>query len=119
MLEAMSGTGAGYDSVQMVESTIIRAYQHAGGSVKTGFRTRVFTARGMASLPRFHSAAMLTASLSRLPPKFGLLSEMQGDASVMQETRPRLSVLLADRGYEADFVLSDLETRAVEAVIQD
>ena len=66
MLEALNETGEGHASVQMIDSTIIRAHQHAAGGVKKGIRTRVLAARAVASRPRSISAATLEASLSRL-----------------------------------------------------
>ena len=51
MLEALNETGAGNDSVQMIDSTIIRAHQHAG-ALKKGMRTRVLAALVVASRPR-------------------------------------------------------------------
>jgi transposase len=35
----------------------------------------------------------------------------------MDEPGPKPRVLLADKGYDADFILADLETRGVAAVI--
>ena len=65
MLEALNETGRGQDSVQMIDSTIIRAHQHAAGALKRGIRIRVLAAREVASRPRSISAATLWASLSR------------------------------------------------------
>ena len=65
MLEALNETGEGHASVQMIDSTIIRAHQHAAGALKKGIRTRVLAARVVASRPRSISAATLWASLSR------------------------------------------------------
>lgn len=65
MLEAMNETGAGHDSVRMIDSTTIRAHQHAAGALKKGMRTRVLGALAVASRPRSISAATLEASLSR------------------------------------------------------
>ena len=65
MLEALNETGEGHVSVQMIDSTIIRAHQHAAGALKKGIRTRVLAARAVASRPRSISAATLLASLSR------------------------------------------------------
>ena len=66
LLETMNETVEGHGSVQMIDSTIIRAHQHAAGGVKKGIRTRVLAARAVASRPRSISAATLEASLSRL-----------------------------------------------------
>ena len=65
MLEALNETGAGNDSVQMIDSTIIRAHQHAAGALKKGMRTKVLAALVVVSRPRSTSAATLSASLSR------------------------------------------------------
>ena len=65
MLEALNETGEGHISVQMVDSTIIRAHQDAGGALKNEIRTRVLAARAVASRPRSFFAATLLASLSR------------------------------------------------------
>ena len=65
MLEKLNETGAGGASVQMIDSTVIRAHQHAAGALKRGMRTRVLAALVVASRPRSISAATLLASLSR------------------------------------------------------
>lgn len=65
MLEALNDIGAGHASVQMIDSTIIRAHQHAAGALKKGITTKVLAARAVASRPRSISAATLRASLSR------------------------------------------------------
>ena len=66
MLEALNEAGAGHGGVQMIDSTIVRAHQHAAGALKKGIRTKVLAARAAASRPRSISAATLLASLSRL-----------------------------------------------------
>jgi transposase len=65
ILEAPNEAGAGHGSVQMIDSTIIRAHQHAAGALKKGIRTKVLAARAAASRPRSISAATHLASLSR------------------------------------------------------
>ena len=42
---------------------------------------------------------------------------MKGYAPVMDQPGPKPCVLLADKGYDADFILADLEARGVAAVI--
>ena len=42
---------------------------------------------------------------------------MKGYGPVMDEPGPRPCVLLADKGYDADFILADLEARGIAAVI--
>ena len=52
MLEALNATGAAQSSVQMIDSTIVRAHQHAAGA-KGGLRLKISGAREVASRPRF------------------------------------------------------------------
>jgi transposase len=56
ILEALNDSGVVPDSVQMVDSTIVRAHQHAAGA-KGGLRKRVLAARRVASRPRSTSAS--------------------------------------------------------------
>ena len=51
ILEAVNESGQGQDSVQMIDSTIIRAHQHSAGAKKT-VRTKVLAARAAASRRR-------------------------------------------------------------------
>lgn len=51
MLEALNATGAAQSSVQMIDSTIVRAHQHAAGA-KGGLKTRISGARAVASRPK-------------------------------------------------------------------
>jgi hypothetical protein len=47
----------------------------------------------------------------------GQVSDVKGYAPVMDQPGPQPRVLLADKGYHADFILADLEARGVAAVI--
>jgi len=51
LLQALNETGEGQDSVQMIDSTVVRAHQHAAGA-KGGLRAKVLAARAVASRPR-------------------------------------------------------------------
>lgn len=51
MLEGINSKGQSRHSVQMIDSTIIRAHQHAAGA-KGGLRTKILAAREVASRPR-------------------------------------------------------------------
>ena len=51
MLEALNATGAAESSVQMIDSTIVRAHQHAAGA-KGGLRLKISGAREVVSRPR-------------------------------------------------------------------
>ena len=52
MLEALNATGAAQSSVQMIDSTIVRAHQHAAGATGV-LRLKISGAREVASRPRF------------------------------------------------------------------
>ena len=56
MLEALNEAGhedgAAKDSLQMIDSTIVRAHQHAAGAQKKRMRTKVLAALAVASRPR-------------------------------------------------------------------
>jgi transposase len=66
MLEALNDSGEGQDSLQMIDSTIVRAHQHAAGAKKKrALRAKVLAVREVASRPRSISGAMVWASLSR------------------------------------------------------
>jgi transposase len=51
LLEALNESGTGQDSVQMIDSTVVRAHQHAAGA-KGGPRARVLAARAAAFRPK-------------------------------------------------------------------
>ena len=74
-------------------------------------------ALAVASRPRSICAATLWASLSRSTLSGGQVSDVKGYGPVMDEPGPAPRVLLADKGYDADFILADLEARGVAAVI--
>ncbi len=54
MLAALNESGAGQDSVQMIDSTIVRAHQHAAGAQKKrqALKAKVLGALAVASRPR-------------------------------------------------------------------
>jgi transposase len=47
----------------------------------------------------------------------GEVSDVKGYAPVMDELGPKPKVVIADKGYDADAILQDLEARGVVAVI--
>jgi transposase len=60
LLDALNETEAIPDSLQMIDSTFVRAHHCAAGA-KGGLRDRVLGARKVASRPRFISASTLAA----------------------------------------------------------
>ncbi len=119
MLAALNDSGAGQDSLQMIDSTFVRAHQHAAGAQKKpagardqglgrsrgGFSTKIHLMTNGLDLP---VAVVLTG---------GEVSDVKGDAPVMAEPGPEPKVLLGDKGYDADAILTDLEARGIAAVI--
>lgn len=64
MLEALNASGTVPDSVQMIDSTVVRAHHQAAGA-KGGLKSRVLGAQKVASRPRSTSSPTLTGSPSR------------------------------------------------------
>jgi transposase len=53
LLASLNDSGEGQDSVQMIDSTIVRAHQHAAGAQKKQkLRTRLLAVLAVASRPR-------------------------------------------------------------------
>jgi len=57
LLEAFNDSGGGNPSLQMIDSTIIRAH-HCSAGAKGGLRVRVLAAQKVALRPKFISASM-------------------------------------------------------------
>ena len=104
ILEALNETGGtGHDSVQMIDSTIStqprakKGDQDQGlGRPRGGFSTKIHLRSNALGLP-------VAVTLSD-----GQASDVKGYAPVMDEPGPQPRVLLADKGYDADFTLADL-----------
>ena len=47
----------------------------------------------------------------------GEVSDVKGYAPLMAEPGPQPKVMLGDKGYDADLILNDLKSKAIEAVI--
>jgi transposase len=63
LLDALSGSGAAPKTVQMIDSTVIRAHHQAAGA-KGGLKNRVLAARAAALRVKFMPARTATASRS-------------------------------------------------------
>jgi hypothetical protein len=63
LLQALADGGGGADTLQMIDSTIIRAHHCAAGA-RGGLRTRILAARAVASRPKSTFAPMMRACLS-------------------------------------------------------
>jgi transposase len=65
LLEALGDSGAAPKTVQMIDSTVIRAHHQAAGA-KGGLKIRVLAARAVASRAKFTRAPMVKVSRSAL-----------------------------------------------------
>ena len=63
LLEALAKSNLAPDTVQMMDSTVVRAHQHAAGG-KGGIRATLLAARAVASRPKSTSEPMRKAYLS-------------------------------------------------------
>jgi len=108
LLAALNETGQGQDSVQMIDSTIIRAHQHAAGAKKKagpqgeglgrsrgGFSTKIHLRANGIGLP---VAIVLTG---------GETSDVKGYVPLMAQPGPVPRVLMGDKGYDADAILAE------------
>jgi len=99
-----------------IDSTIVRAHQHAAG-VKGGIRrSKLSAARAAASRPKSTSAPAkgnpLTFDLTA-----GEAHETQGFDALMELHDAQPAKLLGDKGYDSDAIRSDLAKRGIEPVI--
>ncbi len=116
MLAALNECGAGLTSVQLIDSTIIRAHHQAAGA-KGGLKTRVFGAQRVASRQKFISASPARGSRLQRKSTFGEVSDYKGYDIVMDAEGPKPKVLIADKGYDSDRIRDDLEAKGGVAVI--
>ena len=75
------------------------------GRSRGGFSTKIHLRSNALGLP-------VAVTLSG-----GQVSDVKGYGPVMDQPGPTPRVLLADKGYDADFILADLAARGVAAVI--
>lgn len=78
LLEALANSKAVPDTVQMIDSTIVRAHHHAAGG-KGGFRETLLAVRAVAFRPRYISAR--TRKASRSGPYSPLAKRMMSKAT--------------------------------------
>ncbi len=118
LLTALSDSGEGQDSVQMIDSTIVRAHQHAAGAKKAGQPAQQGLGRSRGG---FSTKIHLRANGLGLPVAVvlsgGEASDVKGYAPVMAEPGPEPKLMLGDKGYDADAILDDLQARGIEPVI--
>ncbi|RYH08399.1 IS5 family transposase [Tropicimonas sp. IMCC6043] len=116
ILEALTESRIVPDALQMVDSTVVRAHHQAAGAKrgtprqgfgrsKGGFTTKIHLRVNAAGLPM----------PTDITP--GQTSDYLGFDLVMDDNLPEPSVLLADKGYDADSIRDEMRERAIQPVI--
>ncbi len=114
LLETLHDTEDVPDSLQMIDSAIVCAHHCAAGA-KGAHKEGLGRSKG-----GFTSKIHLRANAGGLPVAAGIaggeVSDDKGCAPVMAGG-PQPKVLLADRGYDADYIREDMAQRGGVAII--
>ena len=117
LLAAFNDSGDANHSLQMIDGTIIRAY-HCSTEVKGG-TPRQCLGRSKGG---FTTKILFSINAVGLPLDFALtggrLSDYKGYLPIVVDDGPPPKVLLADKGYDADFIRGDMDKRGGVAIIQ-
>ncbi|MFZ7094527.1 IS5 family transposase, partial [Primorskyibacter sp. 2E233] len=112
IMEALNHSGVVPDALQMIDSTVIRAHHQAAGAKRGTPRQGFGRSRG-----GFTTKIHLRVNAAGLPMRTeitpGQTSDYLGFDLVMADNLPEPSVLLADRGYDADRIRKTMERRDV------
>ena len=107
--ETLASLGPPADEEHAINSTIVRAHQHAAG-VKGGIKTRKRSAaRAAGSRPKSTS---LTFDVTG-----GEAHEVKGYDALMELHDVNPDKLLGDKGYDSDDIRNDLNARGIEPMI--
>lgn len=113
-MEAFNDIEAVLDSLQMINSTIVRAYHQEVGA-KKGLTIRILGTRRW-FCDRNSSPRQCSSTVGSRRHHGGEVSDFKGYAPVMADG-PQPKVLVAYKGYYADFIWQDMEKRGGVAVI--
>jgi len=116
VLDALDDSGAVPNSVQMIDSTVIRAHHLAAGA-KGGLRDRVLAVQKVASRPESTSLPITLGLAVRAEVTGGEASDFKGFDALVDDDLPTARVFLADRGCDSDHVRSTIADRGGTAVI--
>ena len=116
LLEVLNNTDGVGETVQMINSTVIRAHHYAAGvrggtqrhglgRSRGGFSTEIHLRTKGAGLP---------VAVDIAP---GKASDYTGALPFLDADGPEPKVLLADRGYESDHIREEMEARGVTSMI--
>ncbi len=115
--ETLASVGPPEDAEHAIDSTIVRAHQHAAG-VKGGIKIEEALGRSRGG---FSTKVHLRTDAKGRPLVFeltgGQAHEVKGYDALMELFEAQPEKLLADKGYDADAIRDDLEQRGIEPVI--
>ncbi|WP_099913077.1 IS5 family transposase [Puniceibacterium antarcticum] len=112
IMDALNESKAVPDALQMIDSTVIRAHHQAGG-LKRGTARQVFGRSRGGFTTKIHLRVNAAGLPMRTEITPGQTSDSLGFDLVMVDNLPEPSVLLADRGYDADNIRKKMEARDV------
>ncbi|WP_413840884.1 MULTISPECIES: IS5 family transposase [Alphaproteobacteria] len=116
VLDALNDSGAVPDSVQMIDSTVIRAHHLAAGAKGGPQRQGFGRSKG-----GFTSKIHLITNAHGLPVRAevtgGEVSDFKGFDALVDDDLPTARVFLADRGYDSDHIRSTIALRGGTPVI--
>lgn len=116
ILAALTESDVSDNTVQMIDSTIVRAHQHAAGGRGGIHRNSIGRSRGGLTT-KIHTrtnAEGLAIGFCLTP---GQASDMTSYVDLMNEMAPDPITMLADKGYDSDAIRADLERRGADPVI--
>ncbi len=116
VLDGLNDSEAAPDEVQMVDSTIVRAHQHAAGSRKRAPQEGIGRSRGGVST-KIHLRVNGWGLPMRTDITPGQASDYTGYQLIMADNLPAPTVLIADKGYDADSIREAIEERKGQPVI--
>ncbi|WP_238365441.1 IS5 family transposase [Mesobacterium pallidum] len=112
IMDVLNHSGAVPDALQMIDSTVVRAHHQAAGGKRGTPRQGFGRSRG-----GFTTKIHLRVNAAGLPMRTeitpGQTSDYVGFDLVMADNLPEPSVLLADRGYDADSIRKKMDARDV------
>ncbi|MEP2724992.1 MULTISPECIES: IS5 family transposase [Alphaproteobacteria] len=116
VLDALNDSGAAPDSVQMIDSTVIRAHHLAAGGKRGTQRQGFGRSKG-----GFTSKIHLISNAHGLPVRAevtgGEVSDFKGFDALVDDDLPTARVFLADRGYDSDHIRKTIAERGGTPVI--
>lgn len=117
MLAALSDSQACDNTLQMIDSTIVRVHQHGAGGRGGGIqRICIGRSRGGPTTKVYTraNAEWLVVGFHVMP---GQASDKTAYDDLMAEDAPLPEAMLGDKGYDSDAIRSDLERRGIDPVI--